>query len=400
MFGLLVLASDEAGAAEPPTGSNQTIYLEYSELSSRIMGWRLNITPQAAPFKKEPDWGGRHICRGTINSAFRGVEKPGAPAGHTIDLPFAWDYTKGKLCLDANRNGDLTSQPAYSTQPSSGDYFYQDFTNIQVTFKGPAQAHTVLVDIALYAHKGKDISGGNLTWHSFWQGKAVLQGRDCQVELIEHPDHLGSTQEAYLLLRPWGEREKPFNLQDGLLTGFEYCTNLFAHGQAYRLTCSYLPADIPRYKLEVAEAQAELAEVALSGQFIQRVVLREHQAKVPYTVVLDRPEPKVKVPVGTYNKYWLALKAKDTEAFCDHRDWSWPKPLTIKAGEAGVLRMGGPLTNWVTVAARGRTLTFEYRLLGAGGRYRLAGAVDRSKPPQVAIYQNGKVVASGKFEFG
>ena len=62
--------------------------------------------------------------------------------------------------------------------------------------------------------------------------------------------------------------------------------------------------------------------------------------------------------------------------------------------------MGGPLTNWVTVAAQGRTLTFEYQLQGAGGRYRLAGPVDRSKPPQVAIYQNGKEVGSGNFEFG
>jgi hypothetical protein len=54
----------------------------------------------------------------------------------------------------------------------------------------------------------------------------------------------------------------------------------------------------------------------------------------------------------------------------------------------------------VTVAAQGRTLNFEYQLQGAGGRYRLAGPVDRSKPPQVAINQNGKEVGSGKFEFG
>jgi len=181
--------------------------------------------------------------------------------GHTINLPFAWDYTQGKLSLDLNRNGDLTDHAAYSTEPGSNDYFYQTVTNLHLTFKSEAQSHPVMVDISVYAHNGRHISGGNLTWHTFWQGKVVLQGRECQVGLIEHPNHLGTTEEAYFLLCPWEEREKPFSLEDGLLTEFEYGTNLFAHGQAYRLTCSYLPGDIPKYKLELTEAQAELGEV-------------------------------------------------------------------------------------------------------------------------------------------
>ncbi len=400
ILGLLVFAGARAGAAERSAGSNQTVYLEYHELGSRISGWRLNLTPRAEPFKQEPNWGGRHICRGTINSAFSGVEKPGAPPGHTINLPFAWDYLQGKLYLDLNRNGDLTDDPVHSIKPDAGDYFYQTFTNLHLAFAGDAQSHRVLVDIALYAHKGKSISGGNLTWRSFWQGKAVLQGRECQVGLVEHPNHLGSTAEGSLLLRPWEQREKSFSLEDGLLTGLQYCTNLFACGQAYRLTCAYLPGDIPKFKLELSEQQAELGEVEFTGKFIQRVFLREHQAKVPYSVVLDRPEPKVSIPVGTYNKYRLALKEKDTEAVCGYRDWLNPKPVTITASNLTILNMGGPLTNWVTVEQRGRTLAFDYELRGAGGRYRLAGPVDRSKPPQLAIHQNGKPVGAGKLEYG
>ena len=400
ILGLPLLFGAMAGAADAPAGASQTVYLEYQELGSRIKGWQLNITPQTEPFKKEPDWGGRHICRGTINSAFHAVERPGTPPGHAINLPFAWDYTQGKLYLDLNRNGDLTEHAACSTQPGSGDYFYETFTNIHLAFNGAAPSHPVLVDIALYAHKGKAISGGNLTWYSFWQGKAVLQDRECQVGLIEHPNHLGSTVEASLLLRPWSERGRDFSLEDGLLNGFDYCTNLFAYGQPYRLVCAYLPGEVAKYRLELTEAQAELGEVVLTGKSIQRVVLWEHQAKVPYTVVLDRPQPKVRVPVGTYNRYWVALRERATEAFSDYRDWFRPKPVTIAAVSALTLPMGGPLTNWVTVAVQGRTLTFEYRLQGAGGRYRLAGPLDRSKPPQVTMYQNSKEVGSGKFEFG
>lgn len=382
ILGLFLLVGATAGAGDSLAGAHQTVYLEYQELGSRIKGWQLNITPQTEPFKKEPAWGGRHICRGTINSAFHGVERPGAPPGHAINLPFAWDYTQGKLYLDLNRNGDLAEHPAYSAQPGSGDYFYETFTNIHLAFNGEVPSHPVLVDIALYAHKGKAISGGNLVWYSCWQGKAVLQGRECQVGLIEHPNHLGSTAEAFLLLRPWEDREKPFSLEDGLLVGFDYCTNLFAFGQAYRLACAYLPGDAAKYKLELPEAQTELGEVVLTGKSIQRVVLWEHQAKAPYTVVLDRPQPKVRVPVGTYNRYWVALRERSTEAFSDYRDWFRPKPVTINAASPLTLPMGGPLTNWVAVAAQSRNLTFEYQLQGAGGRYRLAGPVDRSKPPR------------------
>ncbi len=400
ILGLLVPIGAEASAADATASASQTVYLEYQELGSRIKGWQLNITPQAESFKKEPDWGGRYVCRGTINSAFRGVQKPGTPPSHAINLPFAWDYTRGQLCLDLKRNGDLTEHPAYSTLPGSGDYFYETFTNIHLAFNGEAPSHPVLVDIALYAHKGKAISGGNLAWCSFWQGKAVFQEREYQVGLIEHPNHLGSTAEASFLLRPWSERGKDFSLEDGLFTGFEYCTNLFAYGQSYHLACAYLPGDNPKYKLELTEAQPELGEVALTGKSIQRVVLWEHQAKEPYTVVLDRPQPRVRVPVGTYNRYWVALRERATQAFCDYRDWGRPKPLTITATNPRALPMGGPLTNWVAVQNQGRALIFDYQLQGAGGRYRLAGPVDRSKPPELAIYQKGKPVGSGKFEYG
>jgi hypothetical protein len=407
-FGLLVLASGAAFAADSPAGSSQTVYLEYQELGSRIKGWSLDITPQSAPFKKEPALGGRTVCRGVINSAFRGFQKPGADFDHSINIPFLWDYTQGKLHLDLNRNGDLTDAPAYSTTPSPGNYYYQTFSNIHLSFNAEAPSHRVLVDIALYGYHGQNNPGGNLTWYSFWQGKVSLPGREWHVGLIENPNHLGSTVQAYLLLRPWNDREKPFSLEDGLETGFEFGTHLFLNGQAYRLTCDYLPGNTPQYKLELSEVQPELAEVALTGKYIERVVLNQHQSKVPFTVVLDRPDSKVRIPVGTYNKYWVVLKEKDTEAFC--RGWIRVNPLTgdlfnvnpftNNAGKTDVLNMGGPLTNSVTVVKRGRTLSLDYQLLGAGGGYRLAGPVDRTKPPQFTIYQGGKTIASGYFAYG
>ena len=150
---LLAGAARSGGAGDgAPPGFTQTVYLEYREVDSYVAGSALTITPRAEPFKKEPDWGGRKICRGTINSAIRGVPRPGADPGHSINLPFAWDYQKGKLYLDVNRNGDLTDDAVYSTKPSPGEYSYQSFTNLHLTFDVQPSAHQVRMQINLYGH--------------------------------------------------------------------------------------------------------------------------------------------------------------------------------------------------------------------------------------------------------
>ena len=71
-----------------------------------------------------------------------------------------------------------------------------------------------------------------------------------------------------------------------------------------------------------------------------------------------------------------------------------------------LLRVGGPLTNSVSVNRRGKILLLNYELVGAGGVLVGAGGAyqlvnpDRLHPPEFVIYQGDKKVASGKFEFG
>jgi len=63
--------------------------------------------------------------------------------------------------------------------------------------------------------------------------------------------------------------------------------------------------------------------------------------------------------------------------------------------------MGGPLTNWVTVADQGRTLTFDYQLQGAGGRYRLAGrwtAASRHRWPSIRRQRSPALASSSSAE--
>ena len=74
--------------------------------------------------------------------------------------------------------------------------------------------------------------------------------------------------------------------------------------------------------------------------------------------------------------------------------------VVVDEGRTAVLAVGGPLTNSVSAAHRGRNLLLSYRLIGAGGgEYWLEAGRD-GKPPQVTIRKSGKKIGSGQFEFG
>jgi hypothetical protein len=140
-----------------------------------------------------------------------------------------------------------------------------------------------------------------------------------------------------------------------------------------------------------------LGELKLTGQFIKRVIL--HGSK--FTVVMDQPEPVVKVPVGSCGPCQVQLKQGKGEAFREAARFAGSQSgnaTTVSASKPAVFAVGGPLTNSVAVVRQGRALNLSYQLLGAGGEtYQMLGA---RQQPEFAAYRGGKKVASGKFEFG
>jgi hypothetical protein len=381
-----------AGDSQTPSASvnaTQTVFLEYRELGSEAMIWNLPLTIQSAPFKKEPALGLRKVLRGTLKF------------GSSSDqyLPFIWDYGRGKLYLDLNRNQDLTDDAGgvfTCTQPLQYANNYQTFANIRLSFKTRDGSHPALVDLNLYNYGQLT---ANAATRSYWAGKALLQGREWQLGIIEDAAaEPGLAEKGYLLLRPWTERDRAFNLQDGSLDGFQLCRNLFLDGQAYHLDCSYLQqGGSPRYRVALEERQAELGELKLSGKFIKRFVLPGSK----FTVVMDAPEPVVKVPVGSYGQCQVQLKQGSGEAYRGVARLVTPHAADatkITATKSAILAVGGPLTNSVGVSRHGRALNLSYQLVGAGGEaYQLLGA---RQQPEFAAYRDGKKIASGKFEFG
>jgi hypothetical protein len=394
-FGLL-----HAGESQPlpsSLGATQTAYLEYRELSNGCMTWNLPLSTQTAAFKKEPALGSRKVVRGTFNL--------GSSADQSI--PFIWDQGKGKLYLDLNRNRDFTDDAGGAFTRSGGfGYNGQTFTNVHLSFKAAGGSHPALVDLNLHDW-GKAAAWdetynqvqGSLTARSYWAGKASLQGREWQLGLVEDtPDAPGTLERSYLVLRPWEDRDRPFGVQDGSLDSFQFCRNLFFNGQAYHLDCAFVrQGGAPRYKADLERRPAELGEIKLTGQFIKRLVLRGSKC----TVVMDQPEPVIKVPVGSYGPRQVKLKAGTATAFRETARFAGSQSgnaTTVSAKKQTVLAVGGPLTNSVAVNPHGRSLNLSYQLFGAGGEtYQLLGARPQ---PEFAAYRGGKQIASGKFEFG
>lgn len=387
-------------------GGWSTAYLDFTVSAQPVALWTLSLNREAKAFQKEPNTSGRKVCRGSFSFGDVGGEP----------TAFLWDYTRGKIYVDLNHNRDLTDDPqgALSCPVSRYNYYVQSFTNLQLTVSTPRGLYPLCVDLRLYGPDGNGLAG-NAGVRSFWAGRMTLGNRDYQVGRIDRvPGQFGRDNEGALLLRPWEERGEPFDLMNGSLDAFDYTQNLFFGGQGYRVDCLLVEQDQKtKFKVSFREKEAELGEVKLTGEFIERLVFaakRERQRSFAttrpenrsgFTVVLDRPEGVVRVPVGEYEQCRVSVKSGGVSAYNEFNYYnSSGTAVTVSSSQPAVVGTGGPLTNSVLVSAHGKNLSLNYRLLGGGGEAYQLAKLDRSRPPRFVIYRNGARVHSGKFEFG
>jgi hypothetical protein len=394
MFGLLGLAfatvvslgAQEAPATNPQLGKVVTAYLEYQDATYSYENWGMQLAPKSPVFKKEPAY-----SRGKVT---RGMWQLGG--GVVNDVAFAWDHTARKLYVDLNGNLDLTDDPAgvFSSDRGAQDNF-QWFPNVRLPIKVETTSRQMLVDLS-FSDYGVQVNC-TAAAHSFWQGKATLQGEEWQVGMLGMlTDQRPSLQAGNLLLRPWAERNKPFSVNSGSLAALPISRKVFFGNRAYQLQITNEEqGDGVKVGLQFTEQTPRLGEMKVAGTFVQRATLE----RGPYLVVVDQPLATVKVPVGRYSGAKVCLKRGDVEAYLDGRTQVAMGQITVNEKTPAVLMAGGPLTNSASVSRQGRNLSLNYQLVGVGGVYKLASQ-DRSHPPEFTVYQGDKKVASGKFEFG
>jgi hypothetical protein len=375
------LAASSEGGGTPPSGAPQEVVLDYREVNYSLAnnGWA--VTQESSPFKKEPLVEKRSVFRGLLNWGDRTADA----------VPFLWDYSKGKLYLDLNRNRDLTDDPeGVLTSPRTGSY--QLFTNVHLTCKTPSGSRRCLFDLNL-SRQGEWASA-YVNLRSLWAGKMTLQGQDREIGLVENPPgRYTRQQQGFLVLRPWADRESRIELADGTPEAIRFPKRLYWQNQAFEVARQFeTQGNEEKCRLKLTPQQPRLGELKVSGACLHRIILEDPQG---YTAVLDSPAGSTKIPPGNYNLNEVWVKSGTNLAV-----QTAERKIVIKEGAPASLLTGGPLTNSVTAGRRGQHLVLSYQLVGADkGTYRLTEH-NRSKPPEFAIYQGGKKVASGQFAFG
>ena len=364
-----------------------TAWLACQETDYAVLSGSVGLKSRPTSFKKEPAQASGRIFRGVLNF--------GADPSNSI--AFIWQCGEGKLCLDLNRNQDLTDDPAgvffSGTRPTTD---YETFTNVHLLLNTAVGRCPVLADISFWAFGSRPIC--RVAMRSFWQGKLTLHGRDWQAGIVQDVlRQSGSLENGRLLLRAWEKRSQPFDTRDGSLATIPFSRKLFVDGSAYQLDLVLQSQDgAVKPALQFVEQPVPLGELKITGKFIQRLVLPGG----PCLVVLDRPAASVPVPAGSYLQPDIVLEENGAEAFSRSGEAQAGGRIIVAGNTPVVLNVGGPLTNSVAASRHGQELRLDYCLVGVGGEpYQLAGQ-NRSKPPEFAIYKGAKQVASGKFEFG
>lgn len=381
-LGLTATGSDAAPAVSDAE-KTQVVRLEYQEVPvGSIVTFGTISDAVSQPLKQVPDLGKHKVLRHWLN--FGGED--------SARMAFVWDQTSNVLYLDLNRNMDLTDDPSgVVTNVVAGQRFAR-FADIRVDLPFEDGIRPLMLDLTFYSFGSRlNVQAGV---RSFWQGKLAVQDREFQVGVVEQC--FVKQRFSHFILRPWAEREKPLNLDSVTMKAFDFPEQLFLMGQLYGLDCKYEIDAKPRsYRLALREKPVQLGELSLTGQNVDRLLLISDSC----TVVLDQPKSVELVPVGNYTRQKVWLKSGTTEAGLGAY-YRGDRTITVTGGNKPTLALGGPLTNSVSIAKRGKTLVFTYELQGADGAVYSLANQDRAHPPEFVVYQGDRKVHSGKFEFG
>jgi hypothetical protein len=384
-LGVSAQLSSLAAPAEPAAASPVASYtadLNYQETDEVLVSRGVGVKLQTAPFSKEPALPGQNVFRGSLLWGPRPEQA----------MFFIWDKGRGRLFLDLNRNRDLTDDPN-GRFASAARNDNQSFTNVHLVLPAATgnRALRLQLDFSSYQGGSMGVSAGLC---SYWQARLSLHGKEWQFGLVENlPDGTAPVSPQYLLLRPWGERQRAFYLTSSSADFCNFTKGVFFDTHAYELDCRYEPvSDSPRYKVTLKEQAPRLAELKVTGADLHRLILT---AKPAMTVILDKPTGTVKLPVGTYSLDEIWMRKGETEMF----RLNGGKVVADEHHPANLVA-GGPLTNSVEGRSQGDSLTLRYQLLGADRGVYQFPRPDRQHPPEFAVFQGTNRLAAGKFQYG
>jgi hypothetical protein len=406
---ICVSANGPQAAVAPMTTAAQdqphplTVELSYQE-SVEYITWERTVAPVR-------DWepaqdtvpGGRSSAKGSALPPLSGLLKlTDLPTNHTT---FVWDAAARRLSVDLNRNGDLTDDPqgVFTAAAACADPLSQTFTSLVVTCREPFGSYRLRLDLTLGctgSHDQVDVETG---LRSCYGGRLEVNGQPWQVWVVLGKKFGGPD----IYLRPWDQGQTP-------ALSIRLWTDRFRLAEALFLQDTlFQPALAPvhgqandRLQLILTPRPVELGELRLTGQHVERLVLRGTNSVLPLVrnhVLLFRPEATVKVPTGTYRyedcRVWLRKGRTYGRGVRYSRD-----PLRVTSQKAAAVDVGGPLTNWAFAIRHGGCLVFEHAIFGSGGwdyqvLHERAG-IPELPPASFTVYRGSKAIKQGAFDRG
>lgn len=357
------------------------------ELTWREDGfWKTVSCPmgQTKPFASEPDFEGREIVRGTFEVG---------SADQREEVGFVWDYSKGQMYVDLNRDGDLTNDPngiVESPDDREGTYISQSFEPFPFEMTTSEGVYPYRISANLTRYRSQH-AYGQVNIQSGYEGDVELGEQRWRFRIA---DLLRGRIQENEQLDVWPVEKGGANRIDSV----PKAKRLFLDGRCYELEFAFDLSGGGRPVLRglLREQEVPMAALRIEGERISRLVFGNQDMLI--LPELEAGEEGRPVPAGEFTCRSLTLKAGDLQASPARVEDLWMK---AEPGETAVFRAGAPLESRVTVKRMGGVLQFGFELVGIGGEsYDASNVLSYEKRPSVSIYKGDLLLSSGQFEFG
>ena len=306
----------------------------------------------------------------------------------SLEMGLLWDREGRKLYLDANRNGDLTDDPAYDG--TVGDKDIQEFRGIRVK-KGDCPFTIGSI--------GDPRGAGGMEMHvqSAWQGEIELAGVKRALAVLAGPGQAsGHAGQVYLGLVPdaEGKTELPVNSEPLKL---DDAYRLFVDGHDY--TVSYdldESASPPAMVATFQEVECKTTTKSFQGPDLLRVQMQGQRGGM---VIIDKPRGDVEVPDDRVQMVVATLWRADDPGVC-LVDRMYLGSDKMRSGN---MTFGEGLSQSLETNRYGPWINTRLLWKDRAGQTYTALAVTPGKTaprPKIAIRQGDTVLFDGCLEYG
>ncbi len=322
-------------------------------------------------FKNEPDYVGSTVYR----HAFRLGADPDAFIG------VAYDAAADTLYIDRNRNLDLTDDGPGITGDGSGWDGYSRFSNVLVEMDHDGVTTPYYLDFTIISNYyfSAEVRSG-------WQGDIEVAGQLCSIGISDNMDGVFDGNDRF---RMDHVRHREARLPAGRVDETPLPRWLYFEDHSYHFEAVLREEDGETVvAVTLSPIEDPLMDLAFEGQFVSRLLLREEDSN-NYGLV-EWPVAAMRIPQGRYTPYRVDL----LDSFS-----GYPRDTArVDIVDGTLLKTGGPLRHDIAIARSGAQLNMHYALRGVDGTE--YSADHQHEPPGVAIYQGGRLLASGNFEYG